>query len=92
MKTKPDHIEAHKYSSRHRHSLMKSDLSGCFYCLAIFNPSKIVDWTDEGTTALCPKCGIDSVIGSASGFPIQTEFLKSMQRYWFSKAVKRGLS
>jgi len=28
-------------------------------------------------------CGIDSVIGSASGYPITTEFLESMNRRWF---------
>jgi hypothetical protein len=34
-------------------------------------------------TALCARCGIDSVIGDKSGFPIAREFLAEMQRYWF---------
>jgi hypothetical protein len=37
----------------------------------------------EGQTALCPKCGIDAVIGSASGYPISREFLAEMHRHWF---------
>ena len=62
---------------------MRSENCGCFYCGSIFEPSKITEWIDEDTTALCPSCGIDSVIGSASKFPITPDFLKRMQSYWF---------
>ena len=33
---------------------------------------------------ICPKCGIDSVIGSASGYPIEHSFLMKMREFWFS--------
>jgi hypothetical protein len=37
-----------------------------------------------GQTALCPKCGIDSVLGSNSGYPVtEIGFLKEMKSYWF---------
>jgi hypothetical protein len=79
-----DHIAAHKHSIRHRSEVEASDRCGCFYCLAEFGPDVIMDWVDDcGVTALCPKCGIDSVIGSASGYPITTEFLARMRRHWF---------
>ncbi len=62
-------------------------MCGCFYCLEIYSPVEITRWIDErdgvGTCALCPRCGIDSVIGSASGYPITEEFLKKMHHYWF---------
>ncbi|KAB0489149.1 cytoplasmic protein, partial [Pseudomonas vancouverensis] len=38
---------------------------------------------DGGNTALCPKCGIDSVIGSASNAPVNPEFLLKMYEHWF---------
>jgi hypothetical protein len=83
----PDYVRAHKHSIWHREQLAQSDRCGCFYCLSIFGPDEIEEWVDEqdgaGTTALCPKCGIDSVIGSASGFPIETAFLRSMRGHWF---------
>jgi hypothetical protein len=85
----PDYIVAHDFSIRHEKQIMASDICGCFYCRKIFKPSDIVEWIDEseeiggGRTAMCPKCGIDSVIGSASGYPITVEFLKKMQRKWF---------
>ncbi len=82
-----EHIEAHKHCAMHRDEIEASDLCGCFYCKSIFQPSEIASWIDEldspRKTALCPRCGIDSVIGSASGFPITEEFLWRMYRHWF---------
>lgn len=82
------HVGAHKLSAHHRDAIEASEICGCFYCLATFSPTRIVEWIDEvgerGTTALCPSCGIDSVIGSASGIPITRDLLTTMRLYWFS--------
>jgi len=51
--------------------------------LATFAPTEIEDWTDDDETAICPRCGIDSVIGSESNFPITSDFLKKMRGHWF---------
>jgi hypothetical protein len=51
-------------------------------------PSEIEEWTDEGKTAMCPRCGIDSVIGSASGFPMSSNFLRQMHSHWFERSYK----
>lgn len=74
---------AHKLSSHNRQEIAKSEACGCFYCLAVFGPSEIEEWVDNDDTALCPRCGIDSVLGSASGFPIEKEFLRRMKVRWF---------
>ena len=84
----PEEIrDAHTHSIRHRSQLLASERCGCFYCCQIFEPSAIARWIDEPTsdeqTALCPHCGIDSVIGDRSGFPITAEFLARMKRHWF---------
>ena len=78
-------VEAHRFSSNNKEKLKKDDKCGCFYCLNIFSPSDIEEWLDcdIGHTALCPYCGIDSVIGESSGYPITKEFLKKMQDKWF---------
>jgi hypothetical protein len=82
-----DYTSAHEHCIRHRAELLRSDLCGCFYCCQIFRPQEIQRWIDEeegiGQTALCPKCSIDSVIGSASGFPITMDFLNAMNQRWF---------
>ena len=80
----PDYIEAHQFSSNHREELLKDNVCGCFYCLSIFTPAEIEDWVeDTDGTAICPHCGIDSVIGEGSGYPITKEFLTKMQKHWF---------
>jgi hypothetical protein len=89
---KSDIVAAHKHCALHRAQILDSDRCGCFYCLAIFQPSEIEDWVEEppnvgisasGQSALCPRCGIDSVIGSRSGYPITVEFLTRMKEHWF---------
>lgn len=79
-----DVISAHSFSSNNKSMLEKDNLCGCFYCLKIFSPSEITDWiSDTPETAVCPYCGVDSVIGESSNYPITTEFLKAMQEVWF---------
>ncbi len=82
-----DIIKAHKVSVHHRAQIEKSVQCGCFHCLGIFAPKRIDEWTDfegdQGQTALCPRCGVDSVIGDASGYSVTTKFLTEMKRYWF---------
>jgi hypothetical protein len=78
-----DQIAAHRHSSLHRAELERSEICGCFYCMAIFPPSRITEWIDGGQTAICPECPVDSVIGSASGFPITKSFLERMHAHWF---------
>ena len=84
-----DFIEAHKFSSNHMEQLKRDTLCGCFHCGKIFSPDEIEEWIiadndcDREGTAVCPYCGIDSVIGASSGYPITPEFLGEMRRYWF---------
>jgi hypothetical protein len=79
-----DVISAHTFSSSNKPMLEKDTKCGCFYCLKIFHPREITKWLlDTPATAVCPYCGVDSVIGESSNYPITTEFLKAMQEHWF---------
>jgi hypothetical protein len=72
----PDYITAHKFSSNHREKILKDSVCGCFYCLSIFLPAQIEECAEDICgTAICPYCGIDSIIGESSGYPITKEFL-----------------
>lgn len=82
------HISAHKRSSIHRDTLLLSDSCGCFHCCEIYSPKLIEEWVDEndsgiGQTAMCPKCGIDSVISVCADVAESKDLLKRMQRHWF---------
>ncbi len=91
-----DHIlrAAHRASIYHRHAIEKSRRCGCFYCMKLFRPDHIGEWTDRHKphaehTALCPHCGIDSVIGDGSGLDITEVFLKDMNRHWFDAGSQK---
>ena len=85
------YISAHSASSNHMEALSKDNICGCFYCLRIYDPQEIEEWIiednpiDHGGTAICPYCGIDSVIGESSGYPITHDFLRGMKRIWFNE-------
>ena len=85
MKYEKQYIkQVHQFSSAHKKELLKSELCGCFYCCRTFKPDKIVDWIEDknGETAICPLCGIDSVLSDKH--PISdNEFLSEMNKYWF---------
>ncbi len=77
-------IKAHAFCTNNRDNLLSDKKCGCFHCTRIYNPLEISEWIDEGgITALCPYCGIDSVIGESSDYPITEDFLREMNKYWF---------
>ena len=72
------HFNAHEHAFRQREVLEHSDGCGCFYCFKTFPTSEITTWVDDDKTAICPRCGMDSVIGSASGYPLTKVALRKM--------------
>jgi hypothetical protein len=86
-KMPPDLRNAHEHSDNHRQEVIASNVCGCFYCCKTFSPAEIVEWCDDsegvGQTALCPRCGIDSVIGDRAGFELTEQFLSRMRSHWF---------
>lgn len=85
-----DLIRAHKYCTSNKPELEADQKCGCFGCMEIFNSSDITEWliddnpADKYGTAVCPKCGIDSVISENSGYPITEDFLYEMNQFWMS--------
>ncbi len=86
--------EAHRFCTRNSKMLKGDKVCGCFYCLKIYSPTEIHEWIREQDgdkssdkyTALCPYCGIDSVIGESAGFTLTNEFLAKMREYWFGES------
>ena len=76
-------LDAHKHTMDNRHEIERSMECACFDCGEIYNASEVTEWTDNGNTALCPHCGMDCVLGDASGIALTSEFLNAMYRRWF---------
>ena len=65
----------------------KSLKCGCYYCISRFSKQDIEQWVDDGQTALCPFCGIDSVIGD-DGNDIDDDALKTLaKRFDFNPPI-----
>ena len=76
--------DAHEHSLHNRSELLSSEMVGCFYCQQCFDPAEITEWhDDEPDTGFCPRCGIDALIGSASGYRPSADFLNEMNKHWF---------
>lgn len=74
---------AHHAGFRNYMQIALSEECGCFHCLKKFPPYAIKIWADKGETALCPYCGMDSVLADRSGFPLTEEFLTAMKKRFF---------
>lgn len=77
---------ANKNRFSHKDQITSGEICGCFYCKETFSPIEIHEWREEsiakGETAICPKCGFDTILGS--NFPIQDQFfLNEMNALWF---------
>ncbi len=90
-KYSPDYVElAHKATFANESQILESDSCTCFYCGHTFNPKdeESLYWITESAgrekTLQCPMCGIDCLIGNASGFPIHDpEFITIFTESWF---------
>ena len=76
--------EASKYSIYHSKEIKKSSVAGCYYCLQVFDTATITNWTDNNDTALCPHCGIDSVLPETAPYDLNLETLSKLNEYWFT--------
>jgi hypothetical protein len=82
---------AHGRSIRNRALISAGGECGCFHCLKTFEAAEVIDWVDEGATALCPRCHIDSVLSSRTD-PIDTAFLRRMRAHWFEQTTQLDLT
>jgi len=76
-------INVIKLAMRNRIPLQNAKNAGCFHCLAVFLPQEVTEYTDQGETALCPKCGTDAVLPETVT-PIDGAYLQAAKDSIFS--------
>jgi hypothetical protein len=82
------YVSAHKHASRHRAEIESSSRCGCFFCFRSFASSDIKAWIDANQTALCPRCGVDAVLGNASQHRLDDTFLRGMHTHFFASSKR----
>lgn len=74
----------HRQSIGNKARLADAKDCGCFHCLSHFPASAAEYWDDEGgETAVCPECGVDSVIGEYDNKRVSDDLLRAMNERFF---------
>ena len=95
----PEYEAIHEHTFKNLEEVRASTHAVCLYCKcmidapALFRDHPLDDiclsWTDDDTmeeTVFCPHCGIDAVVGDASGLPVTTpEFINKLHEWAFSR-------
>lgn len=83
--TRPEALQnAHLYSSHHREELEHASQCGCYCCRRLLVPAEIVDWTDDGQTAVCPYCGTDAIVPRITGIiSLSPQLLEKLNEKYF---------
>jgi heterodisulfide reductase subunit A-like polyferredoxin len=81
-------VAAKARASRHRVELEASTRCACFFCFRSFAATEIKAWIDADTTALCPGCGVDAVLGNSETQSISDGFLRKMHQHYFAYRSK----
>lgn len=85
MLLEKDPVKAHLFCGKNKDLLAASQEAACFYCLRHFRAKNVEKWVGKNNqTALCPFCGIDSVLPDAV-VDWSDGLLVDMTRIWFGK-------
>ena len=94
-------LAAYRYTTNNWVQIQGSTVCGCCNCVEIFPADEIVGWTGldmsnmddpaaiDQQTAMCPRCGTEAVLGDKTGYPINAQFLGSMNEAWFQRTLIR---
>ena len=94
-----DLMTAAQHATNNQAEIEASKICGCYCCMQTFVPDEIVAWSGldvsnfdnpdafSAGTALCPRCGSESVLGDKSGYPIDPDFLGRMNEAWFQRTL-----
>ena len=83
--TENELLKLHELSMANMSEFEENKKCGCFSCCRIFDSDEIEMCLEDedGDTAVCPYCSVDSVIGEGNGVEITEELLKQMHDFWF---------
>ena len=75
----------HSHTIRNREEINLSEYCHCICCTKSYPSPIVINFIKDGDgeTALCPYCGIDSIIGDSCGLEINQEILTELNKRWF---------
>ena len=74
----------HGKSINNKNLLSLRTSCGCFYCIKVFRSNSINAFVDNGSTALCPHCKLDSILpGCFMEDDLNIDILEAMNKKYF---------
>ena len=70
------------YTIENKKQVLASQTCRCANCLATFSGAEVTEFTDKGKTAICPKCGEDTVLPDCVE-GLDDQLLQEIHDYWF---------
>lgn len=74
-----EYRELVKHTKNNEIEILQSHDAFCLFCRHHFSAREIKDWAEDdngSVNAICPECGIDAVVGDASGFALDHDQLR----------------
>ncbi|MGY2224977.1 hypothetical protein ACW9IK_20020 [Pseudomonas gingeri] len=76
-----DTYTAYEHAKNNQAEIERSSTGACFGCYATFAAAEVTRCTNG--TAWCPRCeAFGTVLGSASGLPLDPTFLEEVHDHW----------
>lgn len=72
--------------SQNNRETVKGKRCSCYFCLSYFDGDSVTDYTDDGKTAICPKCDVYSVLPESVEM---AELIKLNERFFCGIALQR---
>lgn len=87
MKKNPAFEEIFQHTTNNDIEILNSEKCSCIFCRHTFDARSVQDWIsdEKGVTAICPECGMDSLVGDASGFQIDRDTLKEINLEYYGE-------
>lgn len=82
-----------KHTQENDAEILRSNQCSCLFCRHTFDARKVSEWIDvpgHGMAAICPECGIDAVVGDASGYTFTKEELRTINKKVFGGNYMEG--
>lgn len=76
-----------EHSTNNDLEILQSHKCSCLFCRHTIDAREVQDWVSDenGVSAICPECGMDTLIGDASGLTFTKEELREINMKYFGE-------
>ncbi|HBN00689.1 MAG TPA: hypothetical protein DD384_05680 [Firmicutes bacterium] len=86
--TKEQFPDIYKHTKDNELDILQSKKCACLSCMQTYNARKINEWTTDKNhhmNAVCPLCGVDAVVGDASGYVLNLTDIRELHEAYYGE-------